>query len=380
MLYWLQGVLHFQGTVLSQVCLLIVLLISVGYFVYTNISYQLPKPLKILNVFIVVLSIYGVALMLSSRYIHQGIGSQYYLQTIYTSLLPVYAFYYFSVKGILTDKYIRILAVILLIVSVVRFANYEEVLMSEVADNASNVEGVTNNISYSFLSILPILFFWNRHKIVQYCLMLCCGYYILLGVKRGAIIIGAVGLIYMLFRSMSSTDKKRRTMVIPLVILMISIIGYYTVSFYQENTYFQNRFESTIEGDSSGRDMIYTKLINYYLYDTTVLQFLFGSGATSSVRICGLAAHNDWLELLIGQGLFGGTLYLIFFISLFQSARKLRRMGYTYVSDAFTLLVFINLAKTFFSMSFNDYSIDMTACMGYCFAKLQIPCKEQASA
>lgn len=78
-----------------------------------------------------------------------------------------------------------------------------------------------------------------------------------------------------------------------------------------ESDYFNHRIEQTLEGDSSNRDVIYGGLIIHFLDETNALKLFLGNGAQATLKIHGGFAHNDWLELLINNGIIGALIYIL---------------------------------------------------------------------
>ena len=80
-----------------------------------------------------------------------------------------------------------------------------------------------------------------------------------------------------------------------------------------QNDYFQTRLTSTLEGNSSGRDEIYSHIWNVF-NNSNMFHYLFGYGAQGSFIMTAKFAHSDWLELLINQGLLGFIIYINYII------------------------------------------------------------------
>ena len=71
------------------------------------------------------------------------------------------------------------------------------------------------------------------------------------------------------------------------------------------------RMASILEGNTSGRDVIYGTIFTKWYSSTNIWNLLFGFGFAGSLEITGGSyAHNDWLELLSNFGLTGIIAYL----------------------------------------------------------------------
>ena len=133
---------------------------------------------------------------------------------------------------------------------------------------------------------------------------------------------------------------------------------------FDTNAYFGYRIEQTLEGSSSGRDELVDRLLVIYTDNFDFSQQLFGAGANATVKYISKYAHNDWVEILINQGLLGILIYIIYWVSLIKSWRKLRFPRLLH--DAFGILILILLLKTLFSMSYSDVGLYGSLLMGYC--------------
>lgn len=373
MLYNLQGTLYASGSIISRGLLAGVLAMSLYYFFYVNIRYCLPSFFKVLNVILSVFTLYGCYLILAAPQIRITevdiilVPNYYYLKDIYMSLLPVYGIFHFVRKGWLNEKNIQILSLLLIIVATANYFRALHAAMAYALEKGSLQEEFTNNASYEFLYLLPILFFWRKRLIVLNFLLCYMLYFIVMGMKRGAIIIGMCVFIYMLYK-MYIESKGRARWGIVLWVCAILCVGFYFVQdLYLTSDYFQARIEQTLAGNSSNRDYIYTRIVNYFLYETSALQFFFGGGANSSILIAGNYAHNDWLELAANQGVLGIVLYVSYFISLYRTARKNRQLP-QWILSMFYSLILILFVKSLFSMSYASLSISISICLGYCLA------------
>ena len=129
--------------------------------------------------------------------------------------------------------------------------------------------------------------------------------------------------------------------------------------------HFVKRINETMEGNSSARNMIYGKIWNEIVTDTSLLHLLFGRGANSSIIVATNYAHNDWLELMINNGLLGVSLGAFFYISLYKTAHRYRRVfGRTYYT-AFLMMILVIFLPTFFSMII--YQLSTRICLFFAF-------------
>ena len=309
--YSLQGVLYQSGGVISRGLLLILLIWSLCIMWRVNTSSpKLPLFFKSLNVFIFVTTIYGVILILSGQdlYVTEGhmnlkVSNIDYLKNIYLSLLPMYVFYDNTRRGKLTLQQIMFFTLGLLIVAVINFYDRRTELLLEVSRIAHKSDGVTLNIGYDFLALMPLLLLWNKKTATQYILLLTTLFFVILCMKRGAIIIGVICFIYFLNSTFKYSRGNKRALVFALSTLAVLGTILIFINMLDSNDYFAYRIEQTLQGNSSNRDQLYTTYWNHFISETNIIRFLFGNGANATLKVGMNFAHNDWLELAINNGI-----------------------------------------------------------------------------
>lgn len=373
MIYNLQGILYQSGSLVSQSILALLLAISAYYVIYVNFKYRVPSFLKVLNAFLFVLTLYGGYYWASGEKIfitESGdwnlISNFIYLKAIYISLFPVYAIYHFVQKKQLSERGIRIIAIFLIVIYSANYWKSEQNALARALELGYNSEEFTSNTGYLFLFLYPFLAFWRKNLFVFYSLLIYISYFLLIGMKRGAIVIAAFCVLYIMYKAISSSTRKQKRIVLLLCTVMLVVGVYFIRDMYNSSAYFQRRVEQTLEGNASNRESFYPKLIDYFINQTNASQFFFGSGANATVKVVGNYAHNDWLEIAVNQGILGIALYLAYFIALYKEVRFSRRFLSGPVYEAFVLLFFIMLMKSLFSMSYASIPTGASICLGYC--------------
>lgn len=371
-LYYLQGIVYAEGSVISQMILLIIMCISAFYFVYVNRKWKVPPFMRVLNLFIAVMTIYGIVLMFDSRPIcvggilSQTLRKLEFIKTLYMSLLPIYVMYYTTKRGFLTVSMVQLATFVLILSTTLTYFRVQNEMLQEALGIGSLQEEFTNNTGYQFLALFPLLFFFLRRPFVQYLLMAYIFTFIVMGMKRGAIIIGMLCLVWFIYRLYCSTSQRNRALVVLLTAIVFLIGGIKIMDFYQSSDFFQYRIEQTMSGDSSARDGIYSTLWNNLKEEHSIARLFFGNGAMASVRIAGTFAHNDWLELAVGQGLLGIIIYICYFFTLFKEFLRAKQEPLRY--NVLGMLLLIMFASSLFSMSYDSLSLSITMCIGYCLA------------
>lgn len=360
-LYYLQGTLYEVGSLFSKSILVIVLLMSVINALKINIQGGLCGYLKGLNMLLVMFTVYGVISILITPTIqfgHRHTQSFNYLKAIYISLLPIYSFYYYTQKGKLDDKSLKVWVLLFFILAMGRY--YAEQTLRLVNTYGDET---TNNSGYTILSLIPLIVYWREKSTFQYILLGVAMVFILMAMKRGAILIGALCVVWFLYQSFKNANRRTKIWVFILTVLVIAA-GIYAVQYMLENSaYFVSRLEATREGNSSGRDSMFGSLWNFYTNETTVFQFIFGQGADATIAIVGNYAHNDWLEILINNGLIGAIIYLVYWIRFYKEWRNSNDNSIVFMVLGLTLLIYF--MSTLFSMSYNSMSTYATCGLGY---------------
>lgn len=178
--------------------------------------------------------------------------------------------------------------------------------------------------------------------------------------KRGDILaLGVSLIIYFLF--VVKTESSRKIFRYYFLIIIAIVIGVLYFNYFLESSELARmRYEQTIEGNSSERDIIYTAFWNHFV-NSPIETKVIGNGFSSTVTIGHIVAHNDWLELLIDEGLLGVSLYLMMFLSLFgffikgkipNSFRPVLAMtvGIFLVKSAFSMMIFSLPSTALFSL------------------------------
>lgn len=377
-LYRLQGPLYPSGGIISKLLLLIILLWSICIMFRVNTRVRsLPRFIYAVNLFLLVSTLYGALLIISGQelYITEGIyrrASNFdYLKYIYMSLLPIYVFFYYSLKRSLTLRHIMFYSICLLLICVANYIHGRNEALLMAMEMGHTTEGVTLNVGYSFLAVMPLLIYWNQKRAVQFCLLILTMLFIIICVKRGAILIGTICSVYFLCNAIKNARPHKRIVVLLLSLFTILAAAWFVIDMLNSNEYFAYRIEETLAGDSSNRDILYSTYWNHFLSETNFLRFIFGNGANATLKIGMNYAHNDWLELLINNGILGIFIYVIYFISLYKDSIIAKRTDSNHY--AVILLAFIILfCSSMFSMSYASINIALTIAIGFSLGSVQI--------
>lgn len=373
-LYNLNGILYPPGSVISQCTLGLLLGVSMCHFLYANLRCGVTTYLKVLNFFILFLSIYGFINLFRENpaLLTEGeiriVQVHEYLKNIYISLLPIYSFYVFSKRGLIKDNTLRIILPIYLVIATVQYwHSYYENLNFYLSFGWDKDE-FTNNTGYAFLSLIPLLYFWKRKPIIQYLFLGYIAIYIIMSAKRGAMLTFSIALVWFLYTSYKNSKRHEKRRVLSLIVLFLIGAGSYVSYRLQTSEYLNHRIEKTAEGDSSNREYMYTKLWQYHMEEASAFDFFVGGGADKTCEIGGNLAHNDWLELLVDNGILGVMIYILYWIAFVKEWRRAKGCKNYEILGCLLIICFI---PTLFSMGFNNMRTMTTLCLGYCLCKNQ---------
>lgn len=348
-IYSLQGVLYSQGSVISQSSLFLYYLICGAYFVKVMISKQ--KGSMFLNAWTALLIINILGYIFTGNY-SRDLGM---FKGVLMSLLSFYPFYYLSGTGELKSKHLIYFLFILIPTSIASFYYNRTMILSELSYDRIDI---VNNAAYSFVNLISFVFLIKKNRLFSVAIMLVLLFFIIQGGKRGAILVGAIGLIMYIYYQMRTVNKKYRLRGYILISIAAFVLGYFAYDMFISNEFLISRMENMLEGNVSGRDRIYANIFNGWLDSDNFINLLFGYGFAGSRLLSGSGhfAHNDWLELLSNFGLLGVTIYIV----LFYSASKFIRNN-KWGSDK--KIIFITIMGMWFVTTL--FSMGYTSMGGY---------------
>lgn len=312
-LYFLQGWLFGHGSALSQGIVAIWLLIDMVYLIRYVRKGLWETVGRIFLIFWLLQTLtWIITPMLTESVIH-GIswGNTYSIfKNISIVFLSYFPFYVLKVDNAIDKKQIKILAFIAMLCLIAAFfiSARESVFSRGTSD-------ITNNGAYYLVVIIPLLgIFFD--DFIEFFFYGGLAVLILMGAKRGAILCAFVELILFIYFYYKKTQKKRSFINYIWILVALIIVSYVVVEVFNSSDYLQERYDQTRVGDSSLRDEIYSLAILRFDEQDLIAQ-LFGNGMSSTLSIIGGYAHQDWLELLINNGVLGVFLYVLVFITLF---------------------------------------------------------------
>jgi O-antigen ligase len=359
----LQGVLYPQGIINQTLQMVMIMwggLAACKYLLSRSCNSKILNATSLLILMYIVYGGYIIFFGDGVTLYDKAAPSDYvYLQNSLASLLPIFLFYSFASRGYLTGERIARYIPLLILVFIVHFLKIMVKTRLQLG-----TEDITNNASYLFLSMLPILYFLNGKLLLQYLAFAISLAFILMGMKRGVYLLAFFSTIYFLFTSLLHQSRFKQIVIVLLFGSIAIFIINYMAELMDSNEFFIKRIEETLEGKTSGRDRLYSTIWSEIKTENNLLYFIFGRGANSTLKYAGNYAHNDWLETACNNGILGLCLLVYFFITLFSQISALRKAQY-YVYHSFIVVVFLLFTKTMFSMSIQDIDIVLSMLLGY---------------
>lgn len=338
--------------------------VSLWYFFKVLVNRERTTFIKVLNTFLAIITVYGLFILI------QGTGgwdsnlkASSFLFIHYTSVLPVYSFYYFGSHNKINGNWFALMFLLFAVDTYCLYYHNRLVVSSNVL-NAE--EGFTNNVGYEWASLLPLIVFFDKRKILQYLSIGIIMFFVLTCFKRGAIVISMAVLLFFFLSTIRKEKMLRKISIVVLTIIVTVLLLNYFDSIVSSYGFFNDRLERTMQGDSSGRDVIYSRFISFLFSPENGFKFFYGNGAFATVKLFGIEAHNDWLEYAIDMGLIGVFVYLTYWVCVIKNYRffSKKHVG-TPIMIAMGMGILFNLLRSFFSMSFYDMSFFSAAVLGY---------------
>ena len=345
-IYSAQGLAYTSGGALSQLMLLIILGIGGICMVLTFMAERhFPKFLYWILGFWIMLA---VTFVVSPKQVYAEVFHRYMdtfqqfkVSTVFC-LTPFVGYYIGRRQRIPVQQWL-ILTGLVLLWAIVAFLKTK---MSKVGVANANE---TNNSAYAFIYVLPFAaMLMGRYRKIALAFVAVAFAFIMAGAKRGAILCFALLLVYGVWWYYKNF-KFSGWMIVGIIVILIAG-GWYVQRQLEKDKYLQKRLEQTEQGNTSGRDDLYSKLWTEWQNTDNVVSIFIGRGSAQSVTVAGNYAHNDWLELLIDNGLLGVTVYLMMFYTAFRYTLKNSNNRYVHLSMMIVLLFW--LIKTFYSMGF----------------------------
>lgn len=363
-IYQLQGAVYTSGGWVSQSLLFLVIVINVAFF-FRSLLFRKQNGFFFIWTGFFLLNVLGFIFWGGSLYINEHFSM---LKGVVLCLTSFYPAYYLARKGILRRKDLLVFFVLEFIASIISFFYSASVLG---AGYGSHEESIVNNIAYSFVVLTPYLFLTDRRRLSYIALSLIV-LFTIMGAKRGAIVVEVVLLVLYFYNEIKTINHRKGAVKnLFIVLLGLFLLGYTAYKLTMSDEFLVARIKSTLEGNSSGRDAIYSAIWNAWWHESSDwITFLFGFGFAGSLQLTnGLFAHNDWLEALSNFGLLGLLFYLSLIVCGFAPAILKK---WAIHEDRLILFAIMTtwLLMSFFSMWYtNPDTLSQAILLGYLIGK-----------
>ena len=370
-IYLMQGTLYPTGSVLSQILILAILLISLCHAYLLLNKRHIPIFFNGLNLLVLMYTVYGIVLFFTDGWYVQipgksGVQTFNYLKSYYMSLLPIYSCFYYTKRGYLKLQTLQLWAIIFIGVAISQYFSNQREMLAKLIEEGSRREDITNNIGYVMASLIPIALVFNKRIIFQYVYIGICAAFVFMAMKRGAILISMIGIWMFVWHSLRKSIGYKKFISLFIIGIAFAYLYDLVIHLIEDSDYFNARIERTLAGDTSGRDELFSGLINYYINESSIFNLLIGYGARGTDKIIGNGAHNDWIETLVCHGILGTILFFFFLFAFFLSSYNKK---YSIESLFILHIIFVMyIVKTFFSMSIGDMTIYVDTMLGFALA------------
>lgn len=361
----LEEVIHIEGAISQGLQALLL-----GWALYEGIAYMLPNRrfplmLQATSVLTFMYVAYGLEFIIEAPAYFRDVH-YLYMKSFLVSFMPLFFFYKYAKERYLTEKRIKAyFGLFLCLASIVYFHAYIVNMRETKAD------GTTINAGYSFLGLLPWVYLFYKDRLLQYIFLAIIMLFVLFSMKRGAIMIGAICVVWFLRDSIKYSANIRHklsaiTFGTAIVMGIVSAVSYLLAN----SDYFNSRIEATQNGDSSGRDELYAKLFDIIINDDSYVHLFFGRGAYATFDVIHKMAHNDWLETACNNGFIGICCLLFFIFAFYYTARQGKKVLPKEMGSVMMMMLLIFTAQTFFSMAMQFLPIYITMVIAYVTEKV----------
>lgn len=350
-IYYCQGLLYNSPTFGKILAFLLVFLLFIGVFKVFSLKDKMLYSFSIFIFYIIGSFIFTV--LSDSSILSRDIMT---LKAIFLALLPTYIFYYGGRYNLIRQSRFLLFLIFYFILSIFLFYQFDSNFSDSSGDGL-----VGNNLSYNFVSMIPMLILLFSYKRYVKWGIIFIIYFIVISLKRGALLCLLGSLAVYLITYMKSRKVSLHTYISMLFFVAI-ILGYLYVAF--TSSVFIERFDNISE-QTSGRDQIFEKIFFSLQNDSTFFSCFFGNGYNEIYRRFGFLAHNDFIEVFYCFGIIGIFLYLKLLIKIGRVAISSKNL---FCKNAMLAALVIWLLKTMTTGVFTGEStFILTMVLGYSY-------------
>lgn len=276
------------------------------------ITYYIPHT-RILSFFLTAILLYA----LSAPDLAMSLS---YLPTVLFVFSSFYFSYFFSIKGKFDHRFLRPYFYLYTLISLIVFFS---IFSSKLNMLSAEFYLQSNNSAYLILSAMLFAWFcFKKNSIKLIFILIPLFSFLIFTFKRGAIIIGTLLILVILFEWVVNRYSWKRAAIILLILGLPALffVIYYLASNINQILYFQRFTQS----GGSLRDILYVSIFHAW-YMSEPIHLLFGHGFFSAPLITAQAtgtglnlwAHSDFIEILYDHGLIGLSLYFFIIVNFY---------------------------------------------------------------
>lgn len=144
---------------------------------------------------------------------------------------------------------------------------------------------------------------------------------LLTGSRGGLLAIALAIVTYLLFYSKNDKNKIKKILIsiIIVIILIVSING--LLNLLSPDIAKRFSVKNVQESGGTGRTEIWKYYLNFFK-ESKILRKIFGYGAGTILNIYEKVAHNNWIQLLIENGIMGEIIFILLMISLLKTSYR----------------------------------------------------------
>ena len=173
-----------------------------------------------------------------------------------------------------------------------------------------------------FAIIYYINDYLNRKKKISLIFSIVFSLFVIITGSRGGLISVIISILYAIFmyfkRNNSSKDLRKLLTIFSLVIFAIFV----STKLIPDEILSRYSLDTILSSRGTGRYELWGIILNEFS-EFSIINKLFGIGAGTTFTITnGFAAHNIWLDTLVGLGLLGVSVLFLYYFSLFIASMK----------------------------------------------------------
>ena len=339
----------------SSVHTYLVALIGVlGIYMVARTVYRLDFRISRINIPLIALACWGVVSDVLN-------GAGFWSIAVHIGLIVLWVLVIYFMNDVVVDEKSYKLALLFECLIWLVTIYYSNIAFTNFANYTGDEVGSVLNISYNVLVLIPFLL-QIRNKILRYTTMLISCGFIVLSMKRGAIIVMVIMLFVYYYMQTKSERIKKLSFGRILVIASLLVAAFFVVNKIS-NGFLMTRFSIAEIISGSDRDLLYSSAISD-IKSRSFIDLLIGKGSGSSLNIIGNGVHNEILEMIFSYGIIGLGIYLWLIvrgINILRQLLKQKNSATAYYAIALVYIIFVGFVGT---ALFAHYTFHIMAALG----------------